>query len=151
MSKDFFKEYKPEIIRVRLSTPIMVRTRCKHCMGLPSIYYYLRNPTMWFSPRKALDASSHIKKLIGLIQQRSPILPPKYYTSASLLAHNIMYAKYRPKLHRTRGCSAVFDVVEILTCDCMQTTWAFTDKAVSNRPEIACRKARYRFPNKFSF
>ncbi len=79
------------------------------------------------------------------------MLDPKHYTSASLMSHNMIHAKYRPRLHRTRGSSAIFDVVDIITCDCMKTTWAFSDKAITNRPEIYCRKARHRFPTKFEF
>lgn len=142
---------KPEIIKVRLSTSFMVRARCKHCKGAPEIYYFLRNPTMWFNPRKALDQANYIKQLLEILQKHGFKDDPKHYTSASYLSHDVIYAKYRPRMHRTRGSNPVFDIVEFLTCDCMKTTWAYSDKAISNRPEITCRKARARYPLKFEF
>jgi len=76
---------------------------------------------------------------------------PKQFTSVSFLSHDVIYAKYRPRMHRTLGSNAAFDIVEFLTCACMRSSWAFSDKSVSNRPEITCRKAKGRFPTKFEF
>jgi hypothetical protein len=142
---------KPEIHRVRLSSPFMVRSRCKFCMGSPIIYYYIRNPTLWFNPRKAMDRMSFIKKLLQHLRSLGFLNEPKHCHSAAELSHDVSWAKYRPRLHRTKGSSAIFDVVEFVTCDCMQTTWAYSDEAIQNRPEINHRKSRYRFPTKFEF
>lgn len=145
------KDYKPEVIRVNLSESFMVRAKCKHCGGSPIIYYYLRNPTMWLDPRKAMDRANYIRLLIKQLQAKGLFEQPKTYTSIAALSYDIDNARYRPRLHHTRGSNPVFDVVEFLTCDCMKTTWAYSNKAVAGRPEITNRKARYKYPGKFEF
>ena len=142
---------KPEIIRVKLSSTFMVRTKCTHCMGGPTYYYYLRNPTMWMNPRKSMDQRGFLTALLKSLGAHHMYDEPRFYTSASMLAHDVMYAKYRPRLHRTRGSSAGQDLVECLTCDCMKTCWYFANKAVAKRPEIVNRKSDRYYPNKFEF
>lgn len=144
------KDYKPEVIRINLSEPFIMRAKCKHCGGSPIIYYYLRNPTMWFDPRKAMDRANYIRLLIKQLQAKGLFEQPKNYTSVSALSYDTEN-RYRPRMHRTRGSNPVFDVVEFVTCDCMKTTWAYSDKAVAGRPEITNRKSRYKYPLKFEF
>lgn len=152
MIEESYKTYKPEIIRIRLSTPFITRTRCKFCQGPPTIYYYVRNATLWFNPRKITEEFEWVKKhfqRLGLDYFMSA--DPKDYHGTSPYRHSPIYKGYRPKLHRTRGALPTFDIVEFVTCDCQQSTWAYSEKAVEKRPEIMQRKARFRFPNKFEY
>lgn len=149
---DEFRTYKPEIVRVNLSTPFLVRSRCKFCAGLPTHYYYIRNATMWYNPRKPIDHFKQMTKYVKRMCSDHYLMEePKYFVEMASFSHPVSYKGYRPRLHRTRGSSATQDVVEFLMCDCGRSSWAFSDKAVKYRPEIVARKARYRFPQKFEF
>jgi hypothetical protein len=152
MMIDIFQSYKPEIIRVSLSTPFLVKSRCKHCASLPSHYYYIRNATMWFNPRVVIDRfKSNLKYFKKMTTDHYMIDDPKYFHDMSNFTHAVTYKGYRPRLHRTRGSSATQDVVEFLMCECGKTSWGFSDKAIKNRPEIVNKKSRRRFPQKFEF
>lgn len=152
MIDDFFSTYKPEIIRVNFSTPFIVKSRCKHCAGFPSHYYYIRNPTMWYNVRTVTDRSrkaiSHLKRMAS---DHYLIDDPKYFKNMSNFTHTTTYKGYRPRLHRTRGSRQTQDIIEFLMCECGKTSWGFSDKAIKGRPEILNRKARYRYPQKFEF
>lgn len=153
MIEEFFsKKNKLEIIRINLSTPFLTRSRCKSCAGFPTIFFYIKNPTLWYSPRRRTDLfvklTKHIKRMCN---NYHIFFDPKYYSGVSNFGHTPNYKGYKPNLHRTRGTSPVQNIVEFLMCNCGATSWAFTDKAAQNHPEITCRKARYKFPNKFEF
>lgn len=143
--------FKPEIVRVRLSFPMMTRARCKFCKGLPSIYYFIRNPIMYTNPKDALNRIEKYRGVLTLIGRQPPLYAPKYMQTASPMSHPIVWSKYRPRVHRTRGSNAGMDLVEYVTCECMRSRWAFADQATENRPEIERRKAHHRFPTKFEF
>lgn len=152
MIDEFYRTYKPDIIRVRLSTPFLVRTKCKFCNGLPTIYYYVQNPSLWFDPRRVTDQLEFVKKYVKRMGSSHYLYDdPKYFTGEATFGHQVTYKGYRPKLHRTRGVSPHLDIIEHLTCECGRANWAFTEKSVQNRPEIMARKARHRFPQKFEF
>lgn len=144
--------YKPEVIRVRLSSPFLARTKCKYCGGAPSIYFYVKNATLWVNPRKMVELFDVIRPYIRRMGADHYLWDdPKYFTSISTFEFPLTLNKYRPRIHRTRGAKSTADVVEFLTCDCARSNWAFSDKAVENRREINQRKARYRFPHKFEY
>lgn len=142
---------KNEIVCVRLSSPFMIRAACRHCGGQPILYYYIRNFTNWYNPRKSLDQLSSLRDVYRMIMNLHNIGDPKDYNSTSFFSTSTTYTQYRPRLHRTRGSSATFDIVEFLTCDCMKTTWAFSQKSCQNRPEITNRKARFGYPRRFNY
>lgn len=145
------KSSKNDIIRIRLSSPFMVRAACKYCSGGPLIYYYIRNSTNWFDPRKAIGQLAFLRNLARQITTAHIFSEPKDYNVISYFSLGVGYTQYRPKLHRTRGSSFTLDIVEFLTCDCMKTTWAFNQKSIQNRPEISNRKSRFNFPKKIDF
>lgn len=141
------KEYKPEIIRVRLSMPVLVRARCIHCGGFPTQLYYMRNNSLYVTPPRR---GTRMGKRRYRMSTGHPSDSPKYFTM-NQSSHSTMYKSYRPKLHRTRGSSSSSEFIEYLTCDCFATKWAFAEKSVVNRPEIMNRKARNFFPHKFEY
>lgn len=139
---------KPEFIKIRLSTPFLVRTKCKYCGSAPSFYWYNRNPTMWFSPRKEVEYFDLFKNLFPKFNFDFYLAEePKYFTRMSTFTYQA--GSYRPRLHRTRGTNPVFDRTEYLSCDCGRATWAFSQKSADQRLEKKHRRARYCFPTKF--
>jgi hypothetical protein len=152
MIEDSFITYKPEIVRVRLSSPFIARAKCKFCEGSPVLYYYVRNPTLWFNPRKVISEFEWVRKRVKKIcWDNFNLRSPKDYRSITPFNHSPFYKGYRPRLHRTKGANPIADLVEFVTCECMQTSWAFSAKAIENRPEITNRKSRHVFPNRFEF
>lgn len=144
--------YKSETIRINLSTPFIVRSRCKFCGEFPSVYYLVRNSVMWHNPRKIQEQSSLYNSIVERLCANYYLKEdPKSFTSTNYFAYWVPYKNYRPRLHRTRGSNPVLDTIEFFTCDCGRTTWALSEKAVKNRPEISNRKARRKYPNKFEY
>jgi hypothetical protein len=142
------KEYKPEIIKVRLSTPILARTRCVYCGGLPEYFYYIWNGGLYYSPSKPKTRMA--RHSYRMSTDDSDLSSPKYF-NVSKASQYTKFKSYRPKLHRTYGSSSSLEYIEYLTCYCFRTKWAFAEKSVANRPEIAMRKARNFFPHKFEY
>src|SRR6185295_5165483 len=125
---------KQEFIKVRLSTPFLVRTKCKYCGSSPSFYWYTRNPAMWFSPRKEIEYLDLFKGLFKRFNFDFYLIEePKYFTKTSAFNYAPLNS-YRPRLHRTRGTNPVFDKTEYLSCDCGRATWAFAQKSNDQRP-----------------
>jgi hypothetical protein len=152
MIEDFYRSFKPELIRVSLSTPFVTKARCRYCKGFPSYYYYARNPTLWYNPRRITESfkmmSKYIKRLSNDFHSAKN---PRFCTKVSEIFHQVSYKGYRPRLHRTRGSNPTQDIVEYLMCECGRTSWGFTDKSIKGRPEILNKKAYQRFPQKFEF
>lgn len=152
MIEESYRTYNPEFITVRLSTPFLARSKCKFCDGAPLIYYYVRNPTLWYNPRRVTNQLQMVKKYVKRLGMNHFMFDdPKYFTETAIFGHTPSYKGYNPKLHRTRGANPTFDIIEFLTCECGLATWAFTEKAVKHRPEIMNRKSRHNFPHKFEF
>jgi len=132
-------------VKVSLSSTFISRAKCKWCCTPPTFYYFARNPTMWFDPRKITNKLEQVKKRvknIGWITNPIIIDDPTYKVSNSSLSHHPNYKGYRPRLHRTRGSNAIIDSIEYLSCDCGKTYWAFSVFGSKKRPEITNRKAR---------
>jgi hypothetical protein len=150
-------KHKPEIIRVSLSTPFLVRSRCKGCGGHPNIYYWIRNPSISLDPRKGI--SEHLEAVIRYMSRYSTRVisdfyleeKPSSFTKINLFNYNFGPKSFNPRAHKNRGTNMTFEVVEYLTCECGKSAWAFTDKIIKNKPEIFNRKSRFTFPNKFDF
>lgn len=147
MSKRAPAGSKPGLMRVRLSSPFVVKSRCKECMGHPVFYYstkvnvYTKDPRVTVKVSKSQQFSwTDINKGIEWLFPDPQDLP-----GVSMLSYPAFFAKYNAKLH-LRKSAFPLNVVEFVTCDCMATQWAFTDKMTTFRPEIENRKARYTYP-----
>jgi len=144
--------YKSEVIKVNLSTPFLVRSRCKGCGKYPTIYYYARNPVMWNNPRKILEQFSFYSKFFKRACSDFYLDDnPSSFTSMHYFEYQVPFKNFNPKLHRTRGAHPVFNYTEFVTCECGGSIWAFTDKSIKSRMEIISRKARVNLPQKFNF
>ena len=142
---------KAEVIRISLSIPFLVKNRCKGCGEHPSIYYFIRNPSLWNDPREGFNKIDKFKMFLKRMCMDFYLMDdPSSFDSISLFNHKISYNSYNPKLHKSIGINRSFDMIEYLTCECGQSVWAFYDKSSQNRIEIKNRKSNIRFPNKFA-
>lgn len=151
-----FKTHKSEIVRVNLSETFMVRSRCKLCGKLPSMYYYFKNPILF-------DDVNEVKYLFGFIRKYISrmcddfylIESPSSFIHMSFFGFKLNFKGYNPKLHKTRTpwirYKQDLEITEFLTCECGKTSWAFSDKTVKLRPEIILKRARYKYPKRFDF
>jgi hypothetical protein len=144
--------YKPETNYIKLSTPFLVKSRCKFCRGLPMHYYYIKSRGLYQDPSKLVqwfqDVSKHFKRMCT---EHYFLSEPRYCGGMANFSQTPFYKGYNPTLHRTRGVSNSSEMSEFLMCECGGTSWAFRNKAVKNRPEIVNRKSRKNFPQKFEF
>lgn len=143
---------KVEVIKVNISSTFMPRSRCNHCGTGPAFYFYSRNPYIYNEVSAKITASNlfnkWIKRMAGdwylkempssFISVKDHKYAPKYY--------------YVPAIYSKRGLPIDKEnLLEMVCCDCGVTTWAFSRKAVKNRPEITNRKGRYNYPQKFEY
>lgn len=147
--------YRPETIRINISSSFMARARCVKCGKSPSYYYSIRNPFLYEDVGYVISNSkwrrSWIKSMKGNWYLDSE---PKYFHDIQEFSFILDDKQYRPTLFRIMKGGAVKDrdnVVEMLGCDCGATIWAFNQKSVKNRPEITNRKGRYKYPGKFDY
>ena len=146
------RNYKREVVKIKLSTPFVTRTRCKHCGETPSIYYYVYNSTLWATPdsirRMFAILSKHVNRMGTSFYQQDD---PKDYRGLSTFSQGTGFRKFSPRLRQTRGINTDFDVTEYLMCPCGASMYAFNQKSIKRRPEIVNRKARKTYPNRFIF
>lgn len=137
------EEFPVEIIKIRLSTPVLARARCKKCGSFPTIYYVMYNGMTGWEPSRTQRMMYRRMKLRGIDKTRS-------ITQISDFGQILKFKSYAPTYHKIRGdefgAEYDFDIVEYLTCKCGQSRWAFSEKAAQHRPEIINRKARSFFP-----
>lgn len=144
-------KYKPIVVRINLSDPFVIRARCKFCGDPPSMYYFVRNPTLWYNPHKVTDMDRNWNKYwTRMCSDYYLTEEPKYFTKINYFSWRKETKSYNPKLHRTKNANPLSSE-EFLTCECGRTVWAFTDKANRSRKEITNRKSKGNFPHKFLF
>jgi hypothetical protein len=140
-----------EVIKVRLSTSFLIRSKCIYCKSGPSVYFYIQNPILWFNHRKVLERIEFLKRNVKRFGGSHFLkFDPKYFIYNSHFNQSINFKGYNPKLHRTRGNYAI-SITEYLQCNCGRMSWAFSEKSIQNRDDILSRKSRFKFPNKFDF
>jgi hypothetical protein len=143
---------KPQITKINLSTPFPTRARCKYCGKHPEVYFYMREPYLFRDATKVTRSawSAFMRMITGRLTGDFYLsASPSEYRNVSDFAYKPDH-KYNPKAHKNKGVPATENKVEYLMCgnSCGKTVWAFTDKAIVNRPEILNRKARATFPKK---
>lgn len=146
-------KFKLELKRVNLSSVFVTRARCKMCSRYPSIYYWTRLPVLWFDPRRVVKIHDQCKKYWTRMCSDFYLNDsPSSFDKIAYFSFNLRDAggSYNPKLHYTKGVHPVFREVEFLTCKCGNTAWAFDDNQARYRMEIVSRKARYKYPYRFS-
>jgi len=144
--------YKPEIIRINISSTFMVRARCKECGKGPDYYYSSPKPYRWKNIQGALIFSQIIRKWIKrMLTSWYLDHQPRYFHNLEEFSFKMEDKSFRPSLSRMRGNEGRErdNVVEFVGCSCGATVWAFNEKSTKNQPEITNRKGRYKYPQKF--
>ncbi len=146
--------YKPEVIRINISSTFMVRTRCQKCRSGPYYYYAVLKPYKWKNPRHAILFSNITRGWIQrMVSNWYLDFTPRHFNKMGDFSFNLEDKAYSPILHRVRGSNVNErdNVVEFIGCECGDTIWAFNDKSIKKRPEITNRKGRYKYPQRFVY
>lgn len=132
-----------EEIKINLSTPIVMRARCKRCGKFPDTYYCLRHRELIKDVKKQIAHSLRTKKYIKKMNAEWYFdFSPSNFSSINLFSHSTIYKGYNPRLHKTKGLDPHSLKMEYLTCPCNQTIWSWVDKFVQNKLEHKHRRAR---------
>jgi hypothetical protein len=144
---------KPELIKINISTPFLVRTRCVECGSSPTYYLQLKKPFLFAEVQLYLIYSKFYRSYIQRMTENWYLYEkPKHFISIKEFSFILDDKHYVPKFFHTRGFPIGRENrVEFLSCSCGATLWAFNQKSVKNRPEIVNRKGRYSYPNKFEY
>jgi hypothetical protein len=146
------KKDSEEIIRVKLSTPILVRTRCKFCKGFPSEYFRIGSKNHSKNPRDFINLFRWIQKYhFRLCSDFYLMESPASFDGISNFGYYPSYKSYNPDLHYKRGISPTRDIRDCLSCSCGKTYWIFYQKGSVNRVEIVNRKSDREYPQKFKY
>lgn len=146
------KHYFPEIIRVSLSSSFMVRTKCKHCLSSPSVFYAVKNSNCYLDPRSPINHFSYVKRFCKRMCNDYYFFDsPLDIVNSSPFKFTPNFKGYKARLHKNKGVSAYTDYTDMVTCDCGMTNWLFYEESAATRPEIIRRKARYKYPRKFVY
>ena len=146
--------YKPEVIRINISSSFMTRARCKNCGKGPDYYYAVGQPIKWVDAHDFVMFSRTLKSWITkIISSWYLAFSPRYFQKLGDFSIEIDDKSYSPLFHRTRGANVGRHkrMVEFIGCPCGATVWAFNEKSVVKRPEITNRKGRYKYPQRFVY
>lgn len=131
-------------VKVNISSTFPARTRCKYCLGLPTKYYYIRNPNCWISPKFNMDLNLWLKHNLKRISKDFYVYSdPNTVKSFNIFNHKLSYKGFRIRLHKNKGIHPFMDYMEILRCPCHKTSWAFYQKSAAYRPDIINKKGKY--------
>ncbi len=149
------KQIKKHIFTLSLSTPILAKARCKHCLKLPEYYYTTANISLY----KDIAES---KKFIKALERRTQKFlrdfftdyEPKVFTSASIFSFRINSNIYRPNIHKIfflekSNSNSLHDFEEYIICWCGKTRWGLSDNSGKNRIDILSKKTTKKFNHKF--
>lgn len=150
--------YKIEKIQINISSVFMARARCKECAGLPNFYYNIPLPYLAEDP-STYYADMYLfrkifKKVWDLIKSDWYLnSDPKHFHSIHDFSTSIEGKSFNVKLKKNRGVANGFqnNIIEVLSCACGSTVWAFNQKSTKNKLEIFNRKGKYNYPKTFTF
>lgn len=146
------KKHKKEMRKIWISSPMLVRTRCKFCKGFPVEYYRSGCNRHYLNHRDFIDIFSWVQKNhFRLCNDYYLSEKPSEFHSAWNFAYSPSYKSYNPILHSKKGVGIFNDVSEYLVCECGKTAWVFKQKAASTRAEIFNRKSDREYPKKFKY
>ncbi len=142
---------KEDIVKIKLSSSFMARTRCKYCGSYPSYYYRFGTDKLYKNPRTYINWFFwYTKHQDRLCDDFYLIDDPKEYTITSYFDYPVKIKSYNPSIHHKSGLQKRI-ISECLTCDCGKSYWVFNQKSVANREEIYNRKSDRKFPQIFKY
>jgi hypothetical protein len=151
MSKKDFPQPK----QINLSNSFVARSRCKFCGKEPTKSFLLKIKTTPTDINSFKRLSSWIQSITRRLcaQYISPLASPKHYKKISYLSYDpLSYAglSYETTKLICRDMPA-YNFMDCVCCECGKTMWLFYDSCGKQRPEIANRKAKKSYPQKFQY
>lgn len=146
--------YKPEVIRINISSTFLMRARCKECGKGPDFYYGVMLPLKWKNVNNFLFVSTFNRDWITrMVSNWYLDFSPRHFKKLGDFSFGLEDKSYNPVFRRTRGTNIPErdNMVEFLGCDCGATVWAFNQKSTKARPEVTNRKGRYKYPQRFVY
>jgi hypothetical protein len=146
--------YKITINRINISSSFMKRALCKECATGPSYYYHVSKPTPWLDGSLQMRTSQWSRDWIKRMASDWFLSSqPKHFRDIKEFSFILDSKGYLPSAHNKKGIDVPYkdNVIEMLSCDCGATVWAFNEKSVKKRPEITNRKGRYKYPQRFEY
>jgi hypothetical protein len=144
--------YKPEVIKIGISSTFMPRVRCKECNTGPDYYYGVMKPYMFKNVQQYKRYTELSRFWISrMCSDWYKDFDPRSFHKMGDFSYIFENKSIRPTLSRARGAdvSDRDNVVEYVSCECGSTVWAFNQKSVAKRPEITNRKGKHKYPQKF--
>lgn len=137
--------------KLKLSNPVLVRTRCKFCQENPSIYFRITNSRLFLDVNKSNNLLKWIKIHFNrMCADYYLIEQPSSFHTMSTFGFSPNFKSYNPSLHHKVGVDSKRDCIDCLTCDCGRTCWYFNQESSLNRAEIVNRKSHKEYPQKFN-
>ena len=116
-----------DMMQVSLSHSFLVRTKCRHCMESPSLYFYIKAPYYHKSPEKTKQVSESLQKIYKKIVYDYYLLDsPSNFIDTSAFKTK-MFTACKPRYHLSRNATN-YDgamLIDCLTCKCRKTLWQF--------------------------
>lgn len=148
----FDDEYKPKTVGISLSSSFMAKARCRYCGERPTHYFGMYKQNYW-------DDVSHYRSFTPrnwrwvrrMCSSWYKGYEPKEFNSVFDFTFRLDYKNYRVTLHRARGVDISMrdNIIDCVTCECGRTVWAFNQSSTKKRPEVANRKGKYAYPQRF--
>ena len=117
--RQFHPMYKPEIIKINISTTFLARARCTECKAGPDYYYAVQKPYNWTNMQSSRIFSAIIRKWIkGMVTDWYKDFQPRHFHEMGDFSFELTDKSYRPTLYRARGANVKEreNVVEFLGC-----------------------------------
>jgi hypothetical protein len=117
-------------IKVNLSTPAIMRARCKKCGARPSKYYRLQEREFIKDIKVYSSRSLRNKNFIKKMNSDWHLdFYPSTFHSIYFLSYSPLLKGYNPHLHinNRANSDSHYPLTEFLTCSCGQTTWSWKD------------------------
>lgn len=144
------KNWKPQVMRINLSSTFVIKNKCTECNKHPDEYYWIQLPPYYYDVRSSQAVFDWIKKYIKrMVSSWYTKHEPRHFKTIRDFNFFWMEKSYKPSIHQHLNLEETDHVIEYLACPCGRTVWAFNQKDAEHRPEIKNRKARYSYPNKF--
>lgn len=145
------KRSKSLEFKLQLSTPFLVRTRCKHCGSMPFDYFQMHIKRGFLNPRDLIRIKSWFYSDGSVCDNFYIDEEPKSYNVLSPFSYTHQGLSYSPKLHIKNKSFSKNDITDCMVCQCGKTYWYFGQVSSKNKPEVVNRKTQSTFSQKIMY
>jgi hypothetical protein len=148
--KPNFTRWKPQVIKINISSTFVIKNKCLECDKRPAAYYRRVMLPYGRTPRDDEWLIEFYQKHMRRMT-RSWYLnrDPKTLTSLKEFSFTLNGKSFKPGSHHKLDTGYTNRITDYLVCPCGKTMWAFNQTSGEDRPEIKNRKGRYSYPRKF--